>query len=377
MFGKGVKIFKLFGFEVKIDFTWLFLAVLITWSLARGVFPNYYDDLSISTYWLMGIAGTVGLFLSVVFHELAHSLVARAHGIPMRGITLFIFGGIAEMHEDAKDPKSELLMAVAGPAASVLIAIVFWGIHWLDVGQTWPSPVHGLLIYLSTINIILAIFNMLPAFPLDGGRVLRAILWSWKDNLRWATKISSRIGSGFGVALIAIGVVSFISGNFINGVWLALIGFFLRWVAQNAYQQLIIRRLLEGDPVKRFMKKDPVTVPSSTPINNLVENYIYQYHFKLFPVVDDSRLIGCVNLKRVKEVPREEWSNRKVADIAEECSEDNTIEADTDAITALSQMNRTQQSRLMVVEDGKLQGVIAVKDLMSFLSHKMALEETG
>jgi Zn-dependent protease/CBS domain-containing protein len=377
MFGKGIKLFTLFGFEVKMDPTWLILALLITWTLADGLFPNFYHDLSTATFWWMGVAGALGLFLSVVFHELSHSLVARRYGIPMKGITLFIFGGVAEMHEEAKSARSEFMMAIAGPVSSVIFGGVLLLIYYLVGTERWPEPVQGVFIYLGVINLFLAVFNMIPAFPLDGGRVLRAILWNWHNDLRRATRTSSKIGSAFGIVLIVLGALSFVSGNFINGVWLFLIGLFLRHISQNAYKQLLMRRALEGEAVSRFMHDKPITVPPSATISKLVDDYIYAHHFKFFPVSDDSTLVGCVTLERVKSVPREEWDRKTVREISEDCSEENTITPDTDAVTALSTMSRTGRSRLMVVENGKLKGIIALKDLLSFLSMKIDLEEAN
>jgi len=376
MFGKSVRLFKLLGFSVKIDISWLILALLITWSLAKGLFPTYFENLPTATYWWMGVAGAIGLFFSIVFHELSHSLVARNYGIPIRGITLFIFGGVAEMHEEPQTPKSELLMAIAGPISSLVLGGVFYGVHLIGKHTMWGEPVHGVLIYLAIINLILAGFNMLPAFPLDGGRVLRSILWSWKDSLRWATRISSQIGSAFGVILIILGAINFFSGNVIGGVWWFLIGLFMRSASQMSYQQLIIRKALEGETIERFMKKNPVTVPPSLSLYELVENFIYKYHFKIFPVVKQAELLGCVKSKQLKEIPREEWKKQTVGDIVEKCSADNTIAVDTDAVKALSAMKRSSNSRIMVVDkNNKLAGILSLKDLMEFLSLKIELED--
>jgi Zn-dependent protease/CBS domain-containing protein len=375
MFGRSVKLFKLFGFEVKVDFSWLILAVLITWSLAKGLFPEYFQNLSTATYWWMGLGGMVGLFVSIVLHELAHSLVARQYGIPMHGITLFIFGGVAEMTEEPRSAKSELLMAIAGPITSVIIGIAFLAVDW-TAGSFWSTPVHGVLVYLGFLNLLLAGFNLLPAFPLDGGRVLRSLLWIWKDNLRWATRISSRIGSGFGVALIVLGAIDFITGNFIGGIWMFLIGMFLRSVSQQAYQQMLIRKSLEGESVQRFMRTNPVTVPPSISVREFVEDYVYEHHFKFFPVVEDSRLVSCIKVEKVKEVGRDQWNNRTVRDIATDCTDDNTIAPETDAVDALAKMRATGNSRLMVTRGSELLGIIALKDMLEFLSLKVDLEES-
>ncbi len=375
MFGRGVTLIKLFGFEVKIDFSWLLLGLLITWTLAQGLFPHFYEGYPTLTYWLMGVAGALGLLVSIVFHELWHSLVARRFGLPMRGITLFIFGGVAEMTEEPSSPKVEFFMAVAGPISSVVLGLGLFGIAFLGDSLGWPQPVTGVINYLALLNLILAGFNLIPAFPLDGGRVLRSVLWGWKDNIRWATQLSSKIGGGFGIALIIVGLLEVITGNFVGGIWMFLIGMFIRGASQTAYKQLILRRSLEGEKVRRFMKSEPVTVSPSLSIEDLVEDYIYKHHYKMYPVVEGGKLIGCVTINQVKEIPKEERDKRKVAELAQSCSEKNTIGPDEDAMQALSIMRKNRASRLMVAEDGKLVGMISLKDMMGLLSLKIDLEE--
>ncbi|MFW6140777.1 MAG: site-2 protease family protein [Acidobacteriota bacterium] len=373
MFGKGIKLIKLFGFEVKIDFSWLLLGLLITWTLAQGLFPHFYGGLSTATYWLMGIAGALGLLVSIVFHELWHSLIARKFGLPMKGITLFVFGGVAEMTEEPPSPKAEFFMAVAGPIASIVLGLGLFGVTFLGDSMGWPQSVTGVFNYLALLNLILAGFNLIPAFPLDGGRVLRSVLWGWKDDIRWATQLSSKIGGAFGIALIVFGVVEVIMGNFIGGIWMALIGMFIRGASQTAYQQMLLRRSLEGEKVRRFMKSNPVTVSPSLSIEDLVEDYIYKHHYKMYPVVDDGKLTGCVTINQVKEIPKDKRDQHTVEELAQSCSEKNTISSDEDAMKALSIMRKNHVSRLMVVENGKLVGVIALKDMMGLLSLKIDL----
>lgn len=376
MFGRRIRLFKLLGFEVRIDWSWIIIALLIAWSLSKGLFPSYYKNLSTQTYWWMGIIGAAGLFLSIIVHEFSHSLVARKYGVPMKGITLFIFGGVAEMDEEPPSAKVEFMMAIVGPLSSILIALVFYVIYMLGKQGGVAEPIVGVVGYLGWINALLAGFNLLPAFPLDGGRVLRSILWGAKKNLRWATHISSRIGSGFGIFLIILGVVQVFRGNFIGGMWWFLIGMFLQGAAKASYQQLLTRRALEGEPIRRFMKTDPVTVSPALSLDQLVEDYIYKYHFKMFPVVEDTyRILGCVTTKQVKEIPREEWRQKTVGEVAAQCSPDNTIEPQADAMKALSLMNRTGNSRLMVVEGGRLVGIISLKDMLELLSLKVELGE--
>jgi Zn-dependent protease/CBS domain-containing protein len=374
MFGKRIPLFKLFGFTVKVDLSWLILAVLITWSLAEGLFPHYFKGFSNGTYWWMGVGGAVGLFLSIIFHEFSHSLVARQFGLPMKGITLFIFGGVAEMESEPASAKAEFLMAIMGPIASVVLGVAFYFVQAAGKHIGWPDPVNGVLQYLAVINFILAGFNLLPAFPLDGGRVLRSILWGIKGNLRWATRIASGLGSAIGIFMIVFGFLSFISGNFIGGIWYFLIGMFIRQAAQTSYSQLLMRNTLAGEQIGRFMETDPVHVSPTLSVEELVNDYFYKYHYKMFPVSDGEGLIGCVTTKQVKELPREEWDRHTVKDVLVPCSDQNTVSPQTDAMQALSLMNRTGNSRLMVVDKKRLLGIVTLKDMLKFLSLKIDLE---
>jgi Zn-dependent protease/CBS domain-containing protein len=375
MFGKRIKLFNLLGFQVNIDLSWIIIAVLITWSLAAGLFPYMYPGLERETYWTMGIVGALGLFLSIIAHEFCHSLVARRFGMPMKGITLFIFGGVAEMGDEPPSAKAEFFMAIVGPISSLVIAVIFYLIYRSEVAGGANNPINGVIYYIAYINGILAAFNLLPAFPLDGGRVLRSILWGAKGNLRWATRVSSTIGSAFGIALIVFGIFQFIYGNIIGGVWMFLIGMFLRSAAQMSYQQLLVRKALEGEQVRRFMQANPVTVQDSITVAQLVEDYIYKYHYKMFPVLSGDRLVGCITTRQVKEIPREAWSRKTIREAASACSPENTISPDTDAIKALARMSQTGVSRLLVVENGRLVGIVTLKDLLEFFSLKVELEE--
>jgi Zn-dependent protease/CBS domain-containing protein len=371
MFGRRIRLFKLLGFAVNVDMSWPVLALLITWSLARGLFPYQYENLSSITYWSMGAAGAVGMFASIVFHELCHSLVARQFGLPMRGITLFIFGGVAEMDGEPPSPKAEFLMALAGPASSILLGLFAYTVA--TAGEEWlTAPVVGVLEYLAIINLVLAAFNLVPAFPLDGGRVLRSALWQWKKNYQWATRIASKLGSFFGTALLFLGILNVLRGNVIGGIWQFMIGLFLGNAARMSYQQVMMRRALEGGTVRQFMK-EPVTAPASLSLKDLVEGYLYRYHFKMFPVVEGGALLGCITTRMVKEVPQEEWSSQTVGEVAVRCSPENTIGPGEDAMKALGVMSRTGNTRLMVVEDGRLAGVITLKDIMGLLSVKLSL----
>lgn len=375
MFSYRFDLFRAFGIPIRIDLSWFLVALLITWSLAANVFPQTRAGLSTGLYWVLGALGTLGLFASILVHELAHALVARRYEVPIRGITLFIFGGVAEMEEEPPSPQAEFLVAIAGPLASVLIAVVCFAVASIAGAVGAGGPVTMVLGFLATINLVLVVFNMIPAFPLDGGRVFRSALWHWRQDLRWATRVTSSIGSGFGFLLIGLGIWEFIARqDLIGGLWTFLIGMFLRNAATMSYRQLVMRRALEGEPVSRFMHTDVVTVSRAISVAELVERFIYRYHHKLYPVVDGDRLAGCVSTKNVKELPRPEWSRQSVGAIMEPCSPDNTIAPDTDAMAALALMSRSGASRLMVLEGDRLVGILALKDLLKFLALKVELE---
>ncbi len=374
MFGRRITLFKLFGFAVRIDASWLIIAALVTWTLAAGVFPYYYPGLPGSHYLWMGMAGAVLLFASIIVHEMSHSLVARRYGIPMKGITLFVFGGIAEMDEEPADPNSEFMMAIAGPVASIVTGFMFYGI---EQAVRSPAPVEatGVLAYVSRINWLLAVFNLIPAFPLDGGRVLRSLLWHHHHNLRRATRTAARIGGIFGGLMIAYAVAQLFFGDFVGAVWWFLIGMFLRSAALSSYEHVVVRAVLQGEPVRRFMHREPDTVTPDISIEQFVNDYIYRYHHRMFPVMaGPDRLAGCVSTEEVKNVPREEWPAHRVGEIVKPCSSENTITPETDSIEALRLMQRSHNTRLMVVENGRVVGIVALKDLLGFLNAKLSLE---
>lgn len=377
MFGRRITLFKLMGFEVRLDASWIILAFVITWSLALGYFPSLEPGLPTSDYWWMGAIAAVALFLSIVVHEFAHSIVARAQGLPMKGITLFIFGGVAEMGGEPASARIEFWMAIVGPLTSAAIGAIAFGIDRAFAAD-WPPQAAGIVHYLWWINWTLAVFNMIPAFPLDGGRVLRSIIWARRGNLASATRTASQFGQGFGIVLIALGVIQLFFGNFVSAIWWFILGMFLRNAAQQSYQQILIRTALEGEPISRFMKSDVITVPPQISVEDLVDNYVYRYHHKMFPVVNESHdLRGCISVDALRDIPREEWRQHSVQELMRPCSIDNTVSPEADAVSALSKMSRTGLSRLLVVDHGKLLAIVALKDLLNFLSLKMDLERPG
>jgi Zn-dependent protease/predicted transcriptional regulator len=375
MFTKRIPLFKLLGFEVAVDLTWLVLAVLVTWSLAVGLFPALHPDLRPAVYWSMGVLGMFGLLFSIVVHELSHSLVAKHYGMPIKGITLFIFGGVAEMQDEPVSPRAEFNVAIIGPITSFVVAAVFYGLALLAETIGVPVTVSAVLSYLSTINAVLAVFNLVPAFPLDGGRVLRAVLWGWKGNYLRATQIASNFGSGFGLFLVLLAVFSVVSGNFIAGMWYFLIGLFVRGAAQATYQQTVMRDVLQDVPVAQLMTKEPVSVEPSLLLDELVDQFFYKHNFKAFPVTEGARLLGYVDLKDVKKIPRDQWHERRVRDILEECSQENTVAPSHDTAAALTQMLRSRRPRLLVASKDRLAGVVSQSDILRYLAIRLNLED--
>jgi Zn-dependent protease/predicted transcriptional regulator len=375
MLGRQLHLFTIFGFQVKLDLSWLLLALLISWSLGAGVYPQEYPDLAQLTYAWMGIAVAIGVFFSIVFHEFAHSIIARNFGLSMRGITLFIFGGVAQMETEPPSPRAEFMIAIAGPISSFLLAGVFWIIATTARANGWPDPVIGVSETMLLINMTVAIFNLVPAFPLDGGRVLRAALWHHKRDLRAATFTSSRIGRLFGTALMVIGGIAVFRGYLIGGMWWFLIGLFVRGAASASFQNLVVNEMVKDQPVSRFMRRNPITVPPSATVLEWLEDYVYPYHFKMYPVVDGSTLLGCINIEAIRALPKSARAITTVAALVQPCSEENTIAADTSTSELLSGiLNSNKQSRYMVVDQGKLVGMISLKDLLELISLKLELE---
>ena len=364
MNGSRIDVGRLFGISIGFNVSWLFVAALITWTLATGYFPAILPDLEATTYGLLGVVSTLGLYASVLFHEFAHALTARRYGVGTRRITLFIFGGIAELEDEPPTPIAEFVIAIAGPAASFAAALACMVGSGVLIATVGSVPAAMVLLWIFRVNVMLAVFNLIPAFPLDGGRVLRSALWWWRKDLLSATRISSLVGQAFAIALIGFGVFRILtSGSLMGGIWFCLIGFFIRNAARATLRHTAWRELLSGEPVSGFMRTDPVVVPRHISIEELMSSYVASHRLRSFPVVDDFRLLGLVDAEAASRTPRGEWSRQSVGTVTEPCTDLNTVGPQTDALDALGRMRRGRLARLLVADGGRLVGTVSLGDL--------------
>lgn len=375
MFGRRFNIMTIAGFKIGIDLSWFFIAILLTWTLAIGYFPIEFPRLSEETYWLMGFIGMIGLFISVLLHEMGHAIVARHYDLPIEQITLFIFGGVAEMKSEPASAKEEFFVAIAGPIVSVLIAVCMYFITMLGQQQNWPLLVTGVTGYLAFINAAVVVFNLIPAFPLDGGRVFRSLVWWSTNSLNYATQIATRLGKGFGFGFILFGVLMVVFGNIIAGMWWMLIGFFLRQASISSREQFFVKSELQGEKVEAFMTKDPLSVLPTLTIQEFVNQYVYHSHHYLYPVVDNGKLLGYISLKEVKQQMPSEWPKHTVEQIMVPLSKFKTVSHDTSAYDALELIQKTDIPTLLVVNNEHLVGILSAQDLFKVISLKLELED--
>lgn len=368
MFERSLPLFRPFGIEIQVHWTWLFLAFLVASSLARGFFPYIAPDNSVVMYWIVGLIGAIGLFVSIVIHELCHAVVGRSHKLPMEKITLFLFGGVAHMEDEPPSPKAEFQMAIAGPLASLVLAIGFYGLYMLSVSANTPLLFQALLSYLASINVVVAVFNMLPGYPLDGGRVLRSALWYFKDDMVWATKYAALVGQFFGIALALLGLLGLFSGQGISGIWSIFLGLLLTTFARSSYVQLLVKRALHGKPAVEFMNSEPIVIRPAMPVSELMRESIQKEDQTLYPVIAESGdFVGCVDVRDIKQFPEDEWRSHSVQELTKACTDDMQITPETDAEAALTRMTTTGRRELVVVQGRRLLGVLTQNSLIRYL----------
>ncbi|MFN3524361.1 MAG: site-2 protease family protein [Phenylobacterium sp.] len=366
--------FRLLGVEINVHVSWVLVALLIAWSLASGAFPVLYEGLPRSGYWLMAIVAVIGLAVSIVLHELAHTLVGRAYGLSVDRITLFLFGGVAELHEEPKAPVAELLMAIAGPALSVVLGLAF-GLAAGAIKAGGGAPeLAGAFAYLGTLNLVLALFNMIPAFPMDGGRVLRAVIWMVTRQADRATRIAARIGMGFGVLLMVGGVALALAGGLASGLWWVLIGLFLRTAAKSSLSDMEARRRLGGHPVSEVMARRVETAPADMTIDSFVNFRLYASHHGMYPVVQADRLIGVVEPDDLLKTPRDQWAHTSLGEVCKPLETVAQARPEEDAFAVLERMRRGGGARMLVVDRGQLMGLVTLQDLVERLALAMKFE---
>lgn len=362
----GIPIGRAFGISLKLNYSWFIVFGLVTWALTTSYFPVTFPDWSLTTSIIAGIVTSLLFFGSVLAHELMHSVVAQSTGIKVHSITLFIFGGVSQMTEEPRNPKDELRIALAGPLTSLVIGGVFWAI-WFWLGET-SQFLNAIAFWLGMINIFLAAFNLIPGFPLDGGRVLRSILWLRSQNLRRATRVASNIGRGVGYLFIFGGIFFVFRGLWFNGLWLALIGWFLENAAVGSYRQVALQEILQGHVASEIMTRDcPIVTPELT-IEQLVNRHILASGVRCFPVVSDNRVMGLITLNNIKTVPRERWNTQTVKDSMTPLEKLKSVSLSEDLSTVLRIMAEEDVNQVPVVEGGNIVGMIARDNLLSFIS---------
>lgn len=375
MFFKRVTVFHFFGFPIKADLSWVFLSALIFWTLSTNTYPRQMSGLGPEIYQMMAMATLLGLIASILAHEIAHAIIAEYYNMPIESITLFIFGGVAEMRGEPSHPKGEFLMALAGPLMSALFGLFFMALNELySLYFTRPGP-SIVLEYLAIINFMIAGFNMIPAFPLDGGRALRAIIWQRKKNLVLATRVASDLGAMFAYALLVYACWKIVKyDDMMAGMWIGIMGLFLHGAGSYAVRQTESRSLLGQEDVTRFLQNQIAIVSPDLTINTLVDKYVYKHYQKVFPVVDKEKLVGVVTLQTLLSLDRHKWHWLHVASIMDRPDATNTVAHDYNAADALDLMHREGRDTLLVEKEGKFLGVVTFRDLVAFLSITMKID---
>jgi len=374
---RGFRIGSVFGIEIRIDYSWFVIFVLILWTLTRNVFPTAHPGEASGTYLVMGLAGTLLFFASLLAHELAHSLVARARGIPVHSITLFIFGGVARTTAEFESPGDEFRIAAAGPLSSLLIAALFWLVAWAGAALALPVAVTGVASYLALINFVLAVFNLFPGFPLDGGRLFRALVWHRTGDVSRATRIATNGGKVFGYMLMVLGFLNMFSGNGLGGVWLVFIGWFVRMAAESSYAQHVLRRSLEGVRARDVMSPDPRTIEPGATLQRFLQDHVLAGRHHSYPVSAHGRALGLMTLDRVRAVPKEEWGTRSVHEAMIPISSGITVAPHASVADAMLKLNESPVGRILVTEGDRLLGIISQADVARWLERQRIREEVS
>lgn len=364
----GIPIGKIFGIPLRLHFSWFFIFAIVIWALSTGYFPGVFENWSTAAYIIAAVITSLLFFASVMLHELMHSVVARASGIPVESITLFIFGGVSRITKEPLNPKMELKIAIAGPLTSLLLGGVCWLI-WYIVPLSWEYII-AVSFWLGLINILLGAFNLLPGFPLDGGRVLRAILWWRSGNLQRATRWASNAGRGLSFLFIIGGVWLIFQGPewWFNGLWLAFIGWFIGNAAVGSYRQLTLQQMLQGHDVSEAMTRGCQEIPPELTLDRLVSEYILVSGNQCFIVSQDGRVKGVITAENVKQVRREAWADRKVSQVMTPFEKMKKVRPDEDLASVMTLLTEEGINELPVVEGDSIVGMIRRENLLAFIN---------
>ncbi len=368
---KSIELFRVAGVQVEVDYSWLVIFVLVLWSLSAGYFPQEYPGQPVLDYWIVGLVATLFFFGSVLLHDLSHAAMANRLVEKVDRITLFIFGGIARLSGEPKSADSEVKIAGVGPLTSLALALTFWLIS-NAIGRA-ASLWTGVFRYLAFINLALALFNLLPGFPLDGGRLLRAVLWKRWDDLPRATARAAQWGSRIGWGIIVLGALEIFGGALVGGIWLIFIGLFLRGAAASGYQGTVIEQTLEHVRVSDIMTREPVTLTPEMSVAEAVEQYFLRFGYGGFPVVSEGRVLGVLSLSRVRHCQPQERAHKKVRDIMLALEPGLEIAPQATALAAMHKMNEVNSGRLVVVDGGKMAGFITRTGVARIIQMKQQL----
>lgn len=368
MWGNALKIARLNGVDIALDPSWFLIAALVLWSLATGYFPSTLPEADLPTLLVLATLATLGLFASIVLHELAHAVAAHAFGLRVNRITLFLFGGVAELESEPLNGISEFWIAIAGPLASLGLALAFWGLGVPAVLLGLPQALQSVVGYLAAVNLLLALFNMLPAFPMDGGRVLRAWLWQRNGDLLRATRQAVKISAAFSYSLVVLGLFAAVSGAVTLGLWAILIALFLLAAARSTLTGIEAKRAFEGRKVSQVMSRDPWTASPELSLAELVHDVFLKHAVNFVPVVEDGVLLGYVDTQIVRRIDRENWVTTKVDDVLEARNDDNTVAADILAAELVQKIVESGRRKFLVTNAEGLAGVVALSDLISVIS---------
>lgn len=360
----GVALGRIMGIPISLDYSWFLVFALLTWILGSSYYPSEFKNWPPLLYWVTGAATAILLFASVLLHELGHSYIALRFGMTVRSITLFIFGGVAQIGAEPPSAKAEFLIALAGPAVSLGLAAGFWVVQHMLAGI---EPLWGMAKYLAYINLALALFNLIPGFPLDGGRVFRALIWAGTKNLRQATLIAANAGRFFGFLFILAGIWRIFSGDIGGGIWVAFIGWFLDNAASAQVHQVVFQGLLAGRAVSQAMSTQCVSVAADTVLQQLVDEHVLGMGRRCLLVSRGADTVGLMTLHRIKEVPKAEWSTTTAADIMIPMREVISVGPSSDLWAALQLMDRDGVNQIPVMSGSEVVGMLSREDIVTYL----------